>query len=286
MQFNVIGAGRLGKNLALALVNSGLAQLAAVCNTSLDSAEQAIQQIGSGFAVTSLAELPKVNLTFITTPDDLIFSIAQQLKEQVSSDSFIVHCSGVLSSAELMPLKTRGCHIASLHPLKAFSKGNLDQRAFMHCDCVIEGDELAVEFLSPLFTKLGARIIPIKADGKTIYHAAAVIASNYLVTLAATAADLLQEAGIEAKLAQQMIVNLMTSSLNNVQQASEIKNALTGPLARGDLNTINRHLKALKNCFANELYRHAALATLPITDLDAKLKSALAVLLQKAIQEG
>lgn len=283
MQFNVIGAGRLGKNIALALTNSGLAQLAAVCNTTLDSAEQAIQQIGSGFAVTQLADLPKVNLTFITTPDDLIYSIAEQLREQVSTDSFIVHCSGVLSSAELMPLKTRGCHIASLHPLKAFSEGNLDQRAFMHCDCVIEGDELAVELLTPLFTTLGARIIPIKADGKAIYHAAAVIASNYLVTLAATAADLLQEAGIEAKPAQQMIVNLMTSSLNNVQQASEIKNALTGPLARGDFNTISRHLKALKNCFANELYRHAALATLPITDLDTKLKSALTVLLQKAL---
>ncbi|WP_019215637.1 Rossmann-like and DUF2520 domain-containing protein [Legionella tunisiensis] len=260
-----------------------MAQLAAVCNTSFGSAEQAVQQIGSGFPVASLTELPKVNLTFITTPDDLIPSIALQLKEQVPVDCFVVHCSGVLSSAELMPLKTRGCHIASIHPLKAFSKANLDQHAFTHCDCVIEGDQLAVELLTSLFTKLGARIIPIKAGGKTIYHAAAVIASNYLVTLAATANDLLQEAGIEAKLAQQMIVNLMASSLNNVQQATAIKKALTGPLARGDLNTINRHLKALDNCFADELYRHAALATLPITDLDTELKSALTVLLQKAI---
>lgn len=288
MQFNIIGAGRLGKNLALALVNSRLAQLAAVCNSSLGSAEQAIQQIGSGFAVAHLTELPKVNLTFITTPDDLISSVALQLaqEKQIAVDSFVVHCSGVLNSTELTPLKTQGCHIASVHPLKAFRKENLDQNAFKHCDCVVEGDEPAVELLASLFKQLGATIIPIKANAKTIYHTAAVIASNYLVTLAATAAELLQDAGIEAKLAQQMIVNLMTSSLNNVQQASEVKNALTGPLARGDINTINRHLIALDSHPADELYRHAALATLPMTDLDIELKKALSALLQNKAEKS
>lgn len=284
MHFNIIGAGRLGKALALALVNSGAAQLAAVCNKNFTSAVLAVEQIGSGLAVPLLADLPAVDLTFITSPDDAIPYLAHQLAQDkiIAPQTIVVHCSGVLSSTALNLLKDLGCHIASIHPLKAFRAGNLDMHAFKGCDCVIEGDESALIVLSSLFKQLEARVIPIQAEGKIAYHAAAVIASNYLVTLAATSIHLFEEAGIPANLAQQMTTRLMQSSLHNIQQTSNIADALTGPLLRGDINTISSHLKALPNPAINTLYRSAALATLPMTGLNMELQLKLRSLLTEA----
>ncbi|MDI9818043.1 MULTISPECIES: Rossmann-like and DUF2520 domain-containing protein [unclassified Legionella] len=284
MQFNVIGAGRLGKNLALAIAGRQLANLIAICNKSLTSAVNAVSAIGSGTAVAQLNALPPTDLTFITPPDDLISPIVRQLAEgkTIRPGSIVVHCSGVLSSEELQPLKGQGCLIASLHPLKAFAKGYLDNQAFKNCDCIVEGDEEAIAVLSSIFDPLGAMIIPIKAEKKAGYHAAAVFSSNYLVTLASVSVELLLNAGIDGRVAQQMAVRLMKSSLANVEQASTVSKALTGPLARGDIDTIKKHLDAIDSPAINTLYRAAAVATLSLTGLDNERKTVLhSLLLEK-----
>ncbi len=274
MNFNIIGAGRLGKALALALVNSGQAKLKAVCNANFSKAKLAVERLGCGIAVPMLADLPAADLTFITAPDDKIHQLAKLLAEEkiIAPQSIVVHCSGVLSSTALNPLKVLGCQLVSVHPLRAFKLDNLDTAAFQGCDCVIEGEDEAQKVISSLFKQLGARLIPIKQEGKTVYHAAAVIASNYLVTLAGAAIDLLTEAGIDTNLAKEMTTNLMTSSLNNIKQAKNVAEALTGPLQRGDLHTLTKHLQALSQASIKDLYSSAALATLPLTTLSDELK--------------
>jgi predicted short-subunit dehydrogenase-like oxidoreductase (DUF2520 family) len=281
LNFNIIGAGRLGKAIAQALIASGQAQLNAVCNASFSKAKLAVEQIGFGTAVHSIADLPAADLTFITTPDDLIPQLAMLLAKDkiLAPQSIVAHCSGVLSTTALAPLKVLGCHLASVHPLRAFKAGNLDNSIFQGCDCVIEGDDEALNLISDLFRHLGARIIPIKQENKTVYHSAAVIASNYLVTLAATAIQLFNEAGIPASLAKQMTTNLMTSSLNNIENCEHPAAALTGPLQRGDINTITKHLDVLPASI-KALYTSAALATLPLTTLSDEMKMRIKDLLE------
>lgn len=278
--FNIIGAGRLGKNIAYALTTSGLGQLTAVCNHQLSSAKQAIELIGMGEAVENLTDLPPAELTFITTADDLITPIAAQLAQNflIKKGSIVAHCSGVLTTAALMPLKTLNCQLGSIHPLKAFKQG-LHPDSFKQCDCVIEGEAFAVKELTTLFQSLGAKLIALPAASKVLYHTAATMASNYLVTLAATTTELLKACGIEAGLAQQMIVRLMSGSLANVQQAKDIKQALTGPLTRGDLDTVNKHLQVLDSKSDHPsltaIYRKFGIATLALTDLDETKKQAI-----------
>ncbi|MBA2657292.1 MAG: DUF2520 domain-containing protein [Tatlockia sp.] len=284
MKFNIIGAGRLGKVIGQALLHSKQGELLAVCNSHFSSAKLAVEQLGSGTAVANPVDLPSADITFITTPDDNIPEMAKRLAEEkiLRPRSLVIHCSGVLSSEVLNPLKNIGCYIASLHPLRAFKKIDLhlNQSAFEDCDCVVEGEDEALATISPLFKKLGAKIIPIKAEGKTVYHTAAVIASNYLVTLAATAVELFTEAGIEPSLAKQMTTNLMTSSLNNIQQSAHVAEALTGPLQRADISTLNKHLQALAKPTTKALYVKAALATLPLTRLSEEHQEQIQALLE------
>lgn len=274
MIFNIIGAGRLGKNIALALVANGQASLGGVCNKNRARAERAIVQIACGIAVESLHDLPSAKLTFITTPDDSIPRIVADLvKKSLSFGSIVVHCSGVLSSDILSPLREQGCHIASIHPLKAFREGSMQADAFNRCDCVLEGDREALEILTPIFRFLGANPVTINAEKKASYHAAAVMASNYLVTLAANAVELFLQAGMEATQAKDIVGNLMQGSLNNIRQSPTMASALTGPLMRGDTATISQHLAALDNPQTRTLYEAAAYATLPLTTLSNKNKA-------------
>ena len=272
VRFNIIGAGRLGKNLALALMSHCENELVAICNLRLNNAITTVAELGSGIAVEKLADLPAVDITFITSPDHCIAGIAAQL---TMSEGIVVHCSGALSSDVLAPLKKQGCSIASIHPLKAFRKNNLQSNALQDCDCVTEGDTLAVQQLTKLFTQAEARVIPIQADKKSTYHAAAVMASNYMVTLASCAVDLLLESGLSEEQAKNMTQALMDSSLKNLRDTPHIADALTGPLARGDVNTINQHLHAIKTPHIDTLYRAAGLATLPLTHLDEEVLHAL-----------
>lgn len=281
MYFNLIGAGRLGKLIARELVNSGRVKLGAVCNKGFPSAIKAVEQIGTGIAVSALEDLPPSDITFISTPDDRIPQISEQLAREklVRPGSIVIHTSGVLSSIVLRPLQELNCPIASFHPLRAFRATNSQQDVFKQCDCVIEGDEIALQTLSSLFIPLNARMILLQPENKAVYHAAAVFASNYLVTLAATATELFQQAGITVELAKEITTNLMTSSINNIQKTQGLNEALTGPLLRGDQNTLSLHLQALPKDLTLDFYRICALLTLNLTSLNEEQKKQITDLL-------
>ncbi len=277
----MIGAGRLGKNIARAIIEEQLGQLTAVCNRSHESGLFAVQQIGSGIAVSATKELPPAELTFITTPDDAISTIVNELAqgETLTPGSVIIHCSGALSTKELTPLKEQGCFIGNFHPAKAFRHDSLNPNVFRNCLCIVEGDKQAIDLLIAIFKPLGTTLIPINAEKKASYHAAGVFSANYLVTLSAATVELLIEAGIPQDLAHQLNLQLMQSSLTNIEQTAVLSQALTGPLARGDMHTIEKHLAALHQPALNALYRAAAIATLSLTNLDVDKKSVLQNLL-------
>lgn len=282
MKFNVIGAGRLGKNIAYALSSIKEITLDSICNQSMISSMQACNELGIGVAVSSLRELPPTEVTLICSNDDAIAPIVSALAQYsvLKPDSLVIHCSGALNSDVLSPLKEQDCFIASMHPLKAFKTGYLDVQAFNKVHCIIEGDLQACYWLNNTFEQLGAYPTSIQAKGKTSYHAAATIASNYLITLAHCCEELLLQAGMTKEQARDMICSLMQGNINNLQQTANITETLTGPLTRGDTRTVSQHLLAIKNPLITELYKKAGLATLALTQLPEEKKQLMLEILK------
>lgn len=271
MKCNIIGAGRLGKNIGLALTGIHAISSLSICNRTLDSAFNACQDIGFGLAVPGLKELPAADITWLCCNDDAIPMLVEALASQANlkPGSFVIHSSGVLNSSLLAPLQEKGCAIASFHPLKAFKSDYLDSGAFNQVDCTVEGDVNVCDWLQQTFSRLGAYVSAIAPEHKAMYHAAACIASNYLITLAACSEELLLKAGLQAQQSRRMLLNLMQGNITNMQQSERIADALTGPLGRGDLNTLALHLKAMEQTSMHHLYKAAGLATLPLTQLSA-----------------
>lgn len=280
IKFNLIGAGRLGSSVTFALTREGNCQLQAIYQRDGIHAKQFIAALGHGQVFQKLDALPYAPLTVITTPDDVLPTIVKKLasdkklrSEQTLESlkkSIVIHMSGSLSSEVLSPLRDKGYSVASFHPLKAFAERSLENKpyVFKDCDVVYEGDEDAIAFMLPLFEKLGAHFTRVTPELKILYHAGAVMASNYLVTLAAQGIGLMTQAGIDAGIAHKMVARLMQTSLDNVREQPMLEQALTGPLARGDLDVIARHLQAIDNPVTRQLYSSQLLATLPLTRLD------------------
>lgn len=274
MKCNIIGAGRVGKNIALSLVQKQIISSVSICNRSMESAQQACQDLGFGQASENIEELPAAEINWICCNDDAISNIVETLVDNpfLKPGTFVFHCSGVLNSQVLEPLKNHGCFIASFHPLKAFKSNYLDAFAFAQVDCVLEGDDKACNWLKDAFTLLDANLISIAPESKVLYHAAACMASNYLITLAACSEELFLKAGISPQKSRQMMVNLMQGNLNNLMQNANIADSLTGPLARGDIKTIGLHLNAIKDAESIQFYQAAALKTLDLTQLPSGIK--------------
>ncbi|WP_058534301.1 Rossmann-like and DUF2520 domain-containing protein [Legionella saoudiensis] len=281
MRCNLIGAGRLGKNIAYALNAAQIITSLRICNRNLTSAVQACEDIGVGLAVAELKQLPEADVTWLCCNDDVIAQLVAELAREANlkPGSFVVHSSGVLNSSLLAPLKHLGCSVASFHPLKAFKLGYVDASAFHQVDCVLEGDAAVCDWLKTSFTQLGAYVSNMLPQNKAMYHAAACIASNYLVTLMAYSEELLVNAGLPVEQTRRMLTNLAQGNINNIQHVASINEALTGPLARGDINTITLHLEALKDPQLRQLYQAAGQATLPLTVLSAEQKKQIAALL-------
>lgn len=281
MRCNIIGAGRLGQNIALALTTAHLITLQAVYNLNPNSSLSACQNIGSGTCINQIEQLPVADVIWLTCNDDSIKTVVQSLSKTLilKPGNFVIHCSGVLSSTLLAPLKEQGCFVASLHPLKAFRTGYLDAQAFNQVDCILEGDVEATKWLTSAFESLGAHIIMINPEAKAMYHAAATIASNYLITIAASCEELLLKAGLSQEQSRHMICKLMQGNINNIRTTQTIAESLTGPLMRGDNETLSLHLQAIENVTIKELYKAAGLATLPLTQLTENQKQVIKKLL-------
>jgi predicted short-subunit dehydrogenase-like oxidoreductase (DUF2520 family) len=281
LKLSVIGCGRLGKTLAFLLAKTELVCVQDVVNLNRVSAEKAVAFIGQGRVCASIKQLHPADVYLIATPDDSIELVSQQLAKQIliSKADVVFHCSGLLSSECLNSLAQLGCYTASIHPIFSFSKPIVDIEVFKGTYCAFEGNKLALEKLLPLFRAIDSQLFLIEKNHKTLYHTASVLASNYLVTLASMAEVCYKKAGLSSKLAKTLTQALMAQTLSKIQCLDKPSAALTGPLQRGDSNTLKKHLQALKP-FSDLacVYKSLARATLPLTQHDACLKEALALL--------
>jgi len=275
-----IGAGKVGTALASLWHARGANVVAVSGRTPRSGLDMALAAGLDPEAAGSRAQtLRSADLVFLTVPDDAIGPLCQEIAEQGGwrSGQGVVHCSGALPSGVLQPAREAGALVASFHPLQAFA--NL-QAALEHLPgstFALEGDPPLVAQLDRLVEALDGTAIHLKAEEKTIYHAAATIASNYTVTLAALASDLLVQEGIapDTNTALSYLLPLLKGTVNNLDTLG-LPGALTGPLARGDAGTVARHIKALEECAPDlaSLYRHLARLTLPLAQEKGRLDKA------------
>ena len=266
----MIGAGAVGQTLAHLWVKHQLVEIVGVLTQSQASADAAIAFIGQGQAYSRIEDLPHADITLIATPDDNIQSIAKALAvdAHLTLNDVVFHCSGALSSDCLRDLSSRGIWVASVHPMMSFKQPNININLYKDIPCALEGDSEALAILAPLFEAIGSWTYSLQKEQKALYHAAAVFASNYQVTLAEQAMHCMRAAGLQEAEAQRVVIRLMQTTLGQLAHSANPKDALTGPLQRGDTATIQRHLDVLSDPILNVLYRQLGLATLPMTELD------------------
>ncbi|MFP4225819.1 MAG: Rossmann-like and DUF2520 domain-containing protein, partial [Desulfobacterales bacterium] len=196
--FAIIGCGRVGTALARHLSKAGYPP-AGFASRSRESALQAARAADAEGAVYDHAweASAKADVVFISTPDQAIVPACEEIAENrgVQENAAVLHCSGALSSDILAAARQCGAAVGSMHPLQSFAAVT-EENPFAGIKMAIEGESAAVEQAWQIAEALGADPISIRTEGKILYHAAAVAASNYLVTLMRLSFDLLKASGV------------------------------------------------------------------------------------------
>ena len=263
LKIGFIGAGTVGTALAVRLSEKGY-PVVAVASRTRASAERLAARVDGCHVSETAQEVPGVaELVFITTPDDAIVTVANQV--DWPSGVKVIHCSGAHSLDVLDSATKRGAMPGAFHPLQTFASvdhaiGNIPGSTFG-----IEADEPLVSDLKEMASALEGRVVVLKGSDKVLYHAAAVMACNYMVTLTKLATDLWQTFGVSTSEATQALLPLMQGTVNNLKNVG-LPKCLTGPVARGDLGTIRKHLEALEATSPELLaaYRQLGRYTVPI----------------------
>ncbi len=245
-RFSIVGAGRLGSSLGAALARRGW-EPEAIVDRDPRAAREGRRLIGGGRASTAPAAAAGAKgLVIIAVPDDAVARAAAALAGADGSwtGRVAVHTSGLLPAAALARLAGRGARVASLHPIQSFPRKAMPAAAFTGIAWGLEGDETAVEAAAAVVRALRGHVILLAAEDKPVYHAACALASNALVALEWTAAGLLGRAGLAEGTAEAALFPLAQGTLQSVKSFGPEK-ALTGPILRGDVATVRRHLEAL-----------------------------------------
>ena len=240
---NLIGAGHVGRVLGRLWAASGAFAIQDVLTRSPASAAEAVAFIGAGRAAAELAAMRPAEVWMLAVGDDQIGPVCAALAAaQPLAGSVVFHCSGAKASSELAPAAAAGALTASVHPVRSFADPGRVAAHFAGTFCGIEGEGAAR--LGGALEAIGARPVAIEAAAKTVYHAASVFASNYLVTVLDAALRAYQAAGVPEALARELAAPLAEETLANVLRLGA-EQALSGPIARGDADTVARQQAAL-----------------------------------------
>jgi predicted short-subunit dehydrogenase-like oxidoreductase (DUF2520 family) len=203
------------------------------------------------------------DMVFVTTPDDSITQIVRQI--QWHPGQYVLHCSGALSLDVLETARKDGTETGSLHPLQSFASIDQAVNNLPGSTFALEGRDQLLATLKQIVNLLGGRVIVLKAGDKALYHAAAVLTSNYTVTLLGMAATLWESFSIPQAEAVTALLPLLRGTVNNIESIG-LPDCLTGPIARGDLDTIRKHLEdiAAKCPSLLSAYKEMGQQTIPI----------------------
>ncbi len=285
IKLGFIGAGTVGTALAVRLAEKGY-PVVAVASRTFASAERLAVQVPGCMAVKTGQEVVEAaELIFITTPDDAIDQTASELNWRPGK--CVVHCSGAHSTDVLAEAKRAGASTGAFHPLQTFANVKYAIQNMPGSTFGIEGEEPLLSVLKEMAAALGGTPQVLRPEDKVLYHASAVIASNYLVTLVKVATDLWVDFGATREEAIKSLMPLIYGTLTNIQNVG-IPNCLTGPIARGDAGTIQKHLDALGKLAPDILpiYCELGLNTVPISLAKGRIDADQAAMLEEALKEA
>lgn len=245
-EITIIGTGGLGQALVRAFAEAEI-PIKSIFNRTVGKSQNLATQhniLTFGQEPDHIEQLG--NLIFITVSDRVIEDVAQHLSKL--SDDFndytVVHCSGNESAELLQSLRLKGAKVASFHPLQTFTEQS-KASTFHNIYFSLQGDEKAFPTLRNVAETLGAQTLEVTAAQKQNLHAAAVMASNYLNALLESAVDTASLSGLSQEKVKEALLPLVQTTLQNIDGQS-FEKALTGPIKRGDLETVKRHLEVLK----------------------------------------
>lgn len=278
---SIIGTGRLGTTLAVALAVKGYS-IRSLVSRRVQNARKAAKLLDADVQVLAAKELPLLigaDVFLITVPDDQIAGVARELTE-INADRRVtaLHTSGALSSDVLAPLAKKGWHTGSIHPLMSVSGVDDSLRGAFWS---VEGDRTALRLGKEIVRDLDGKSFSIKSEDKPLYHAAAVMVSGNVVALFDVALEMLGECGLDRKTARAVLLPLIASSVRNLETKTP-EESLTGTFSRGDVETVKRHLAAMRNPDERNLYRILGEKSLQL----AKLDKDIARQMRKALLTG
>lgn len=241
----ILGCGRAGSALALRAAAAGW-PVAAVWNRTPARAQDLAARVGAWVAPTPAAAAREADLVAVAVADRAIAPVAAAVAAAGAwrRGHAVLHLSGALDLAPLAPARAAGAAACACHPLLAIADPATAD--FAGARFLLEGDPDACRLAASLVRDLGGipLQVPLRPGGRPLYHAAAAVASNLTVALTALAVELLEQAGLSRQEALAGLLPLLRSTLANLERAG-LPRALTGPVARGDAETVASHLRAL-----------------------------------------
>ncbi|MFN3134364.1 MAG: Rossmann-like and DUF2520 domain-containing protein [Candidatus Kryptonium sp.] len=257
----IVGAGRVGTLMGKFLSQALGHRIIAVISRSDESIERFLKRVKAEVASKSIRDLPsEVEVIFITTSDSAIKDVAEKISnlENLNFKNLVVyHTSGVLTSDVLESLYQCGSEVGSLHPVYSVSHFDYTLEEIKKIKFTLEGSKKIYDITKWIFYNFDSNIFPIDKSCKVLYHIACVFASNYVIALLNAIDEILKKTNLNVD--DKFLFPLVEASLKNVEEIGVV-NALTGPIERGDLETLELHLNELKDKFPEILPLYSSLA--------------------------
>lgn len=284
-KISFIGSGTVGKTLAIALYNLGY-PVAGASSRTFASAEDLASCVPGCVAYREADEAAAVaNVVFITTPDDAIRLVA---KETIwHHGQGVIHCSGAASLEELEPAREAGVVPGAIHPLQTFSSVSDALTALPGSTFGIEGGNEISKYLKQLAIDLGGNPIFLQAQDKPLYHATVVMMGGLLTALAGAVADSWAHFGIERQQALNSLAPIVKGDAETLVSVG-VPRAIAGPLPRGDVGTVQKHITAMQSQAPVLLaaYCHMALAGLPYATAKGNLAPETVTAIREKLYEA
>lgn len=255
LKLTIIGPGVVGTTIAVLAARTCHYEIIIGARDEQKGLDAA-KLIDGDVVVCGISEAASLgDIVLLTVSDDVIGPLCTDLAHQrvFRSGAVVAHCSGALTRDELMSAKTCcGSSLASMHPLQTFPNLHTSIARIQGTFCYYESDFDAKDVICNLATDIGMQVVELKKEAKSLYHASAVMACNYLATLMDSALALAEAAGIDRTTMWQSLDPLVMATLHNVRQLGA-EHALTGPIVRGDVRTVKNHLAAINTIASNNV---------------------------------
>lgn len=239
-----IGAGKAGVSLAAYFHTKGL-KISGFSSLSIESA-QAAAEITSSTAFQKNSNLIySSEIIFISTPDSAIADVWQSIMKHSLKEKIICHLSGSLSSDVFCGIEGVGALGYSIHPMFTFCSKKGDFDGIQEACFSVEGPEERIDDIKKIFERTGNRVFTIDKNLKTLYHAANVMASNFVTALLSIAVESFEKCSVSKEDSVAALLPLIRGNIENLAKKGFL-DSLTGPAERNDISTIVNHLRVLK----------------------------------------